>query len=82
MQYFDKTSQTLMLKLKDEKDPVSWQRFVQIYTPFIKSIILRMRVKPQDQEDLAQDIILKSWKSFSSFSYKTVPSARSLVSAS
>ena len=54
MQYFDKTSQTLMLKLKDESDPVSWQRFVQIYTPFIKSIILRMRVKPQDQDDLAR----------------------------
>jgi RNA polymerase sigma factor (sigma-70 family) len=75
MKYFDKTSETLLLKLKNESDPVSWQRFVQIYTPFIKSIITRMRVKPQDLEDLSQDIILKSWKSFSTFSYRTQSSS-------
>jgi len=62
------TRQTLLYKIRNQHDENAWGEFVNIYKPFIASLIIKMNVK--DVDDLLQDTLIKCWKTLPDFEYK------------
>ena len=62
------TRQTLLYKIRDQHDESAWGEFVNIYKPFIASLIIKMNVK--DVDDMLQDTLIKCWKTLPEFEYK------------
>jgi RNA polymerase sigma factor (sigma-70 family) len=63
------TSITLVQKMRNLYDDSSWARFTEVYTPYIRMIILKMGMRHHDAEDLIQGIILKAWQGLPNFNY-------------
>lgn len=55
------TRHTLIQKAKQQNDRAAWEEFERYYRDFILMVLRKMRVHPQDQPDLAQEILLKIW---------------------
>ena len=63
------TRETLLIKLKNQNDDHAWNEFAEIYRGFIWSVLIKMDIPKQDQEDLVQDVLLKAWKALPDFDY-------------
>jgi len=50
------TSQTLLQKLKEPNPAPAWERFVDLYTPFLLLWARRQGLQPSDAADLAQEV--------------------------
>ena len=61
------TRYTLLERVKNRSDEDSWSDFVDIYRPYIYSIIRRMNLNHQDSEDLSQSILLVLWEKIPQF---------------
>lgn len=57
-----RTRITLLQKVQRKHDEAAWKEFFSIYKNFVFSVIVRMRVSPDDAADLTQDVFLKLWK--------------------
>jgi RNA polymerase sigma factor (sigma-70 family) len=64
------TRQTLIQRLTNSYDDSSWEEFIEIYSPYICAIMLRMNVMNHDVEDLKQNILLSAWKALPNFKYE------------
>lgn len=64
------TSKTLIIRLKEQNDNLAWERFSTTYTPFISSLIKKFGIKQEDTEELTQDVLVKVWKTLSTFLYE------------
>lgn len=53
----DDTPLSLLERLRLRPDPASWERLVELYTPFIRGWLQRQDVQPADLDDLAQDVL-------------------------
>jgi RNA polymerase sigma-70 factor (ECF subfamily) len=51
------TSVSLLDRLRLQPDEDSWKRFVDLYVPLIRGWLGRYSVKPEDAEDLAQEVM-------------------------
>lgn len=71
------TSVSLLVKLRDPGDHLAWERFVQIYTPLMRSWLLRQRVQPHDLDDLLQTLMVKLVQKLPEFEYDPSKSFRS-----
>ena len=57
-----KTRQTLIQRMKAGRDDKSWDEFLQIYRPYIYTVIRNMNIASHDADDLVQQVMLKLWK--------------------
>jgi RNA polymerase sigma-70 factor (ECF subfamily) len=51
------TSLSLLERLRVQPDAPSWQRLVDLYTPLIHGWLRRQGVRPQDADDLVQEVL-------------------------
>ena len=51
------TPLSLLERLRLRPDPVSWQRLVDLYLPFVRHWLRRQNVQPADVDDLTQDVL-------------------------
>lgn len=61
------TRETLLKRMQSLNNEESWDEFVFYYGKFIYSIINRMGIYTGEEEDLAQEILLKIWKAIPNF---------------
>lgn len=61
------TRETLLKRLKLLDDEQAWEEFVYYYGNFINSIIYKIEIYSDDEEDIAQEVMLKIWKAIPSF---------------
>lgn len=57
-----RTRHTLLDRIKNPNDADAWQEFIDFYKAYIYVIIRSMNIKPDDAEDILQQICLKLWK--------------------
>jgi RNA polymerase sigma-70 factor (ECF subfamily) len=53
----DLTPLSLLERLRLRPDPASWQRLVELYTPFVREWLARQAIQPADVDDLTQDVL-------------------------
>ena len=57
------------MRVKNQDDEHAWGEFVSYYQSFIEVILKHLKVSPNDQDDLTQNILLKVWKSLEKLNY-------------
>lgn len=70
------TSISLLHRLQQPKEAAAWERFVELYTPMIRSWIKRQGLSDTDAEDLAQDVVVVLLKKLPEFQYSPEKSFR------
>jgi len=60
---------TLLEKLRDAGDALSWSRFVSLYTPFLLRWAKRMPVDGTEAVDLVQEVLIKLVSELPKFTY-------------
>lgn len=65
------TRQTLLLKLKDQRDEQAWNDFYETYYRYIRAILWNMNMKEADANDILQSVMLKIWNKLPEFDYET-----------
>jgi RNA polymerase sigma factor (sigma-70 family) len=69
MSDLDKTSQSLLARIRDPKDEAAWSTFVEVYSPFVYRFIRRRGVQPADAADVAQDVMQTVFRSLDQFEH-------------
>lgn len=64
------TRKTLIERIIENDDELSWEMFHDLYKPYIFAIITNMGVSYHDAEELAQDVLIKAWKALPDFNYQ------------
>jgi RNA polymerase sigma-70 factor (ECF subfamily) len=70
----ENTSRSLLLRAVDG-DESSWQRFVDLYQPMIRTWLGRYAVQPQEADDLTQDVLAVVIRELKRFSHSGRPGA-------
>lgn len=65
------TRQTLLLKLKDQRDDHAWNDFYETYYRYIRAILWNMNLKEADANDILQSVMLKIWNKLPEFDYQS-----------
>lgn len=63
------TRQTLLMRAKNQDDDAAWEEFAAYYRDFIYMVLHQMNLYSVDIDDLAQDILIKIWKSLPNHIY-------------
>ena len=63
------TRQTLLLKLKDQRDDKAWNDFHETYHRYIRAILWNMNLSEEDANDILQTVMLKIWNKLPEFDY-------------
>lgn len=58
-----KTRKTLIDRARDPNDAQAWDDFAAYYHGFIRMLLSKLQVAPDDLKDLSQDVLLKLWRS-------------------
>ena len=61
---------TLIQRLQDDNDEVSWQEFEQVYKSYIYRVTRRMSMSQADSDDVYQEVFVKIWKNISGFDHR------------
>lgn len=64
------TRQTLLLKLKDQRDEKAWNDFYETYYRYIRAILWKMNMTESDANDILQTVMLKIWNKLPDFDYE------------
>jgi RNA polymerase sigma-70 factor (ECF subfamily) len=51
------TQPSLLARIRDSQDDAAWQRFVELYTPFIYGVFRRRGLQAADAADVAQEVL-------------------------
>lgn len=62
-----KTRKSLIIRAQNPDDSQAWEEFVQYYERFIFHVLHRLNVSASDFDDLVQNVLLKLWRSISSY---------------
>ena len=62
-----KTRKSLILRAKDESDTDAWDEFAKYYERFIYHTLHRLNVSTSDFDDLAQNVLVKLWRSIATY---------------
>lgn len=65
------TRQTLLLKLKDQRDDQAWNDFYETYYRYIRAILWNMNLSEADANDILQSVMLKIWNKLPEFDYES-----------
>lgn len=63
------TPPSLLIRLRDSRDVVSWQRFFEQYWRLIHSFARRCGLSPEDAEDVLQDVVTEVYRAMPAFAY-------------
>jgi RNA polymerase sigma-70 factor (ECF subfamily) len=63
------TRATLLQRLCDSRDDMSWKEFIDAYQRYIYLVIRGMNVGHHDAEDLTQTVLLSVWEKIPGFEY-------------
>ncbi len=63
------TRKTLIQRIKDVEDDVSWEEFYNYYRDYLYVVIINMGISHYDAEELLQEILVKAWKAIPDFDY-------------
>lgn len=63
-----KTRKTLIQRVVEDHDEQSWNELVGIYRPYIYAILIDMKIPRQDAEEILQQVLIRLWKYFESYS--------------
>lgn len=61
------TKKTLIERVKDPEDNVSWEEFYNYYRPYVYVIVVNMGVTESDAQDVVQKIFVKAWNALPRF---------------
>jgi len=64
------TRQTLLMKLKDQRDDQAWNDFYETYYRYIRAILWNMNMAEADANDILQSVMLKIWNKLPEFDYE------------
>lgn len=64
-----KTSQTLLLRMREPSDGDAWSEFARLYTPLLRKFALLRGVEHQDVDDLVQEVLKAVSQSIRGFEY-------------
>jgi RNA polymerase sigma-70 factor (ECF subfamily) len=56
------TRETLIGRVRNQYDDQSWAEFESVYRDYIFAIIRKLNISQSDAEDLAQQVLVKVWK--------------------
>jgi RNA polymerase sigma-70 factor (ECF subfamily) len=65
----DKTSVSLLERVRKLDDQESWSRFVRLYTPLLYVWVRRLRLAPDEAEELVQDVFVTLVDKLPDFTY-------------
>jgi RNA polymerase sigma-70 factor (ECF subfamily) len=65
----EKTSATLLERLRTAADLPAWERFVELYTPLLLAWARRLGAGAADAEDLVQDVFAQLLRTLPGFTY-------------
>src|SRR5262245_37240779 len=65
----ESTSLSLLERLKRPRQKEAWDRFVELYAPFLHDWARRLGAQPQDAADLVQEVFVLLLAKMPSFSY-------------
>ncbi len=72
------THLSLLLRVHDPRENEAWGEFVNRYQPHILALIRDVfRLQPQDADDVAQDVLLKTVRAMQTFRYDSTHKFRS-----
>jgi RNA polymerase sigma-70 factor (ECF subfamily) len=63
------TQQSLLLRIRDERDAESWSRFVAIYSPLVYGFLRKRGLQDADAADLTQDVLARVASAIKGFEY-------------
>ena len=66
---FGQTRNNLLERVRNQDDD-SWQEFVTLYRPYLRSICKRMNLPHHDTEDILQQVIIRLWDKVSEFDHE------------
>ena len=64
-----KTSQTLLLRIREPSDGAAWSEFARLYTPLLRKFALLRGVEAQDVDDLVQEVLKTVSQAIRGFKY-------------
>ena len=65
----NQTRETLLHRIKNQRDEKSWEDFVHHYSGYIYNIVRRMNLNHHDAEEIVQTVNLKIWSKIQDFDY-------------
>ena len=63
------TSESLLVRLRSERDTDAWARFVELYTPLIFYWARKTGLQSQDASDLVQEVLTQVYRKLPEFNY-------------
>jgi RNA polymerase sigma factor (sigma-70 family) len=69
------TSVSLLERLREPADNAAWKRMVDLYTPLIHGWLRRYDVRPEDADDLAQEVLGTVHRELAQFEHNRRPGA-------
>ncbi|MDD7986473.1 sigma-70 family RNA polymerase sigma factor [Lentisphaera marina] len=69
MAELNQTRESLLYRLKNSRDQLSWNEFCTAYERYIYLIVRGMSLDHHDAEDLTQDVLLKVYKNIADYEY-------------
>lgn len=63
------TRETLLQRVRRQRDEKAWQEFADAYSAYIQSIACRMGLGHHDAQEVGQNVMLKLWKKLPEFDY-------------
>jgi RNA polymerase sigma-70 factor (ECF subfamily) len=65
------TRKTLLERVADPHDDLSWDEFYNFYKDYVFVIVVNMGVDRHNANDLVQEIFVKAWKALPDFDYSS-----------
>ncbi|VGO12589.1 hypothetical protein PDESU_01142 [Pontiella desulfatans] len=65
------TRQTLLGRVLKENAEEAWEEFASIYRPFVLILLRRLDIRWEEQEDIAQEVMVKILKDIQSYNGKS-----------
>jgi RNA polymerase sigma-70 factor (ECF subfamily) len=69
------TPRSLLDRIRLDRDEASWRTLVNLYTPFLRRVLLHFRVRTQDVEDLIQEVFAVVVRKLPDFEHSQRPGA-------
>jgi RNA polymerase sigma factor (sigma-70 family) len=69
MTEMEPTRVTLLQRLCDSRDEMSWQEFIDAYERYIYLVTRGMNIGHHDAEDITQAVVLSIWKKIPTYKY-------------
>jgi RNA polymerase sigma factor (sigma-70 family) len=64
------TRHSLLLRLRGENDPLSWETFHQLYEPFLQNVVRQCGIPDADAADIIQEVFITLLRSLPEFEYQ------------